>query len=223
MNIAIIPARAGSKGLKKKNIRPLCGKPLILHTVIAALESNLIDKVLVSTDDEEVKKIVEQYDLEVIDRPKELAEDHTPTLPVLTHAIDQIEGHISCIVVLQPTSPLRSSKQIDEAINLYNDQCSSIISVCVAEHSPYKMFNIKNKYLQDFISKKWRGMPRQKLPTVYRENGAIYVTSVKNLLSGDIAGRNPRPFLMSSETSVDIDTFYDLCVAETIINSENDF
>jgi len=223
MNIAIIPARAGSKGLKKKNIRPLCGKPLILHTVIAALESKLIDKVLVSTDDEEVKKIVEQYDLEVIDRPKELAEDHTPTLPVLIHAIDQIVGHISCIVVLQPTSPLRSPKQIDEAINLYNDQCSSIISVCVAEHSPYKMFNIENNYLQDFISKKWRGMPRQKLPTVYRENGAIYITSVENLLSGDIAGRNPRPFLMSSETSVDIDTFYDLCVAETIINSENDF
>lgn len=219
MNIALIPARGGSKGILKKNIIDLRGKPLLWYTIHAALNSKLIDEVYITTDDNEIAKISSKYCNNIIKRPEELAKDDSPTLPVLLHALETIEkiDQVNKIVVLQPTSPLRQSFHIDEAICSYNKEYSSVVSVCVADHSPYKMYSFDDGHLKDFISKKWRGKPRQSIPEVYRETGAIYVTTIETLKSGSIIGDNPKPYIMQYEDSIDIDNKNDLLIAEMFL------
>lgn len=216
MNIAFIPARGGSKGLYKKNIAEMCGKPLIWYTIHAALESSLVDKLYITTDDPEIADVASRFCENIIMRPDELARDDTPTLPVIQHALDNIPEKNICsnIIVLQATSPLRTGPQIDEAIKLKSDEFSSVVSVCEAEHTPYKMYSINEDTLIDFINKSWRGTPRQKIPKVYRETGAVYVTTALTLEHGSITGERPRPYIMSHDDSVDIDNKHDLMIAE---------
>ena len=124
--IGIIPARGGSKRVPRKNIRTLLGKPLIVWTFEAARQSLLLDRYVVSTEDNEIAEISQTYGVEVIQRPEELAMDDTPSLPVFQHAIEHLEGDI--IVILQPTSPLRTGADIDGAIELITG-CDSVMSV----------------------------------------------------------------------------------------------
>ena len=219
MNIAIIPARGGSKGIPKKNIIELCGKPLIAYTIQAAQEAMLIDKVYVTTDDNDIANVSMKYCKNIIMRPDELAKDESPTLPTITHALINIPNNkdISKIVILQATSPLRVSSQIDEAILAYTEEYSSVVSVCEAEHTPFKMYTIKDGRLDDFVDKKWRGKPRQETPNVYRETGAIYVTTTNTLNSGSIIGDNPKPYIMPHEYSIDIDNLHDLKMAQLFL------
>ena len=134
--LAIIPARGGSKRLPRKNVLDLCGKPLIAYTIEAALKSKYIDKVIVSSDDEEILNISSNFGADIIKRPIDLANDTATTIDAIKHTIDNFENY-DYIVLLQPTSPLRNEKHIDEAIELLEKKkADAVVSVCEMEHSP---------------------------------------------------------------------------------------
>jgi len=218
--IAIIPARGGSKGLQRKNILQLAGKPLIAHTIGEALLSKYLSGVIVSSEDEEILSVARDCGAETSLRPFEIAQDKTPTLPVLINVLEQhfMNDLPDKVVTLQPTSPLRTADQIDHAIEMLDQNYDSCISICEVEHSPYKMFHLKNNILTPVIDGSKQGIPRQLLPVAYRENGAIYVTWTSVLLEQkSIWGRKSRPFIMDAESSVDIDTDLDIRLAEIII------
>ena len=139
--IAIIPARGGSKGIIDKNIKPLHGKPLICYTIEEALKSKYLDWVYVSTDSLSIAKTSNTCGARIIERPNELAADDSPTNDTIHHAMDIIkcEYEPDVVILLQPTSPLRNANDIDDAIELFlTNDCNSLISVCKAEHSPYR-------------------------------------------------------------------------------------
>jgi len=219
--LAIIPARGGSKGLPKKNTLNLAGKPLIAWTIEAALDSRCIDQVIVSTDDKDILDISKKYDCEIIKRPSELSGDKVTMLPVVKHALEclGIEYEENTVVVLlQPTSPLRCHTHIDLAVKLFTDKWTSVVGVCEAEHTPYKMYNITNSELKDFTSKRWRGLSRQEIAPVYRENGAIFVFDSNQVINNNtLRGNRPRAFIMDTIYSIDIDTNIDLMIAELIL------
>lgn len=222
--LAIIPARAGSKGLRGKNTLPLGGKPLIAHTIEAARAAHSIQRIVVSTESEEIAHIAQQYGAEVpFLRPAELARDETPMLPVLQHVLSEItatEGHQpEIIVLLQATSPLRRAEDIDRAVTLLEQtQADSVISLCAAEHHPAWMKRIECGRVLPFLEDGPEVTRRQDLPPIYRVNGAIYVTRAHVLLQGNaILGRDTRALVMDNESSVDIDTPLDMKLAALIL------
>jgi CMP-N-acetylneuraminic acid synthetase len=217
--LAVIPARGGSRGIPRKNLKRLGGLPLVSRAILQGLSARSVDRVVVSTDDEEIAAEAERSGAEVIWRPSELAGDRTPTLPVLTHALESLKTREppTRVVTLQPTSPLRTARQIDEAVALLTEGCDAVMSVCVAEHSPYKMFRIEGETLEPLLGKGYEGVPRQALPGAYRENGAIYVTWSRVLTErGSLRGDRIRPYVMDAESSLDIDTLLDLELAELV-------
>ncbi len=213
--IAIIPARGGSKGIPKKNIIDFRGKPLIQWTIEAGLKSKYITDIVVSSDDD---KILEKAKIDkrviTLKRPKELAEDSTRTVPVLTHVLNSISDKIfDYLILIQPTSPLRTSVEIDKSFEkLIASDGTSLISVCSTDHHPYKTFRInKNNFLEGIINNEFPLYPRQELPMTFRSNGAIYIVKVSEFLkSKTLLTDRTVPFEMSQEMSLDIDTYSDL-------------
>ena len=227
--LAIITARGGSKSLPGKNIKILAGKPLIAWTIEAALKSKYLDRVLVSTDDKNIAAIAKKYGAEVpFLRPKKLATDKTPTVPVLLHALRWLklnEGYKpDAVVTLQPTSPLRLTKHIDAALRLFNKTgADSVVSVCRVEHSPYWMMKVKGDRVSPFMKDYSERKRRQDLLPVYRPNGAIYITRYDVLTKTKrILGRNTRAIVMDAESSVDIDTAMDFKLAETVLKEKRE-
>ena len=220
--LAIIPARGGSQGIPLTNIYPINGKPLISFSIEAALKSKIIDNIVVSTDNDEIATIASDYkNIKVVRRPDHLAQDLTPTLPVLLNVLDQFpdEKKPRIIVTLQPTSPLRTSENIDCAIKLLTNSFDSCVGVCATEHSPYKMFTIQKGLLTKLISDANFGVPRQLLPPIYRENGAVYVTWTETLTrKNSIWGDKIIPYVMEQEDSIDLDTFSDVKLLEILLN-----
>ena len=215
--LAVIPARGGSKGVCRKNVRDLAGKPLIAYSIECAQATAQIDDVVVSTDDDEIASVSRDLGARVVRRPLVLAQDDTPTLPVLLHVLDGIgeREQPARIVTVQPTSPLRETRDLSDAIALLTPAYDSVIGVCEPEHTPYKMFHIRDESLVPLFPDIPRGVPRQKLPTVYRENGAVYVTWRDVLRKQhSIWGTRARAYHMSVESSVDIDTIEDFALAE---------
>jgi CMP-N-acetylneuraminic acid synthetase len=215
--LAVIPARGGSKGVWRKNVRELAGKPLIAYSIECAQATAQIDDVVVSTDDDEIADVSRSFGARVVRRPRALAQDDTPTVPVLLHVLDEMgeREQPSRVVTVQPTSPLRGARVLRDAIALLTPAFDSVIGVCEPEHTPYKMFHITDDALIPIFPDVPRGVPRQKLPTVYRENGAVYVTWRDVLRDqGSIWGARARPYLMNVEASVDIDTLDDFALAE---------
>lgn len=230
--LAVIPARGGSKGILYKNIAMLAGKPLIAHTIEEAKKSKALSRVIVSTDDKEIAKIAKGYGAEVpFMRPRELAADDTPTLLVLQHAVRWLEGNeeaeIDVVVTLQPTSPLRRAEHIDAAVQkLVDTGADSVVSVCLAEHSPYWMKRLEGDRVFPFLPDAPEYTRRQDLPPVYRLNGAVYVTRRDLLVEqGRVLGEDTRAIVMDWESSIDIDTMLDLKLAQLILrerrNAEN--
>jgi CMP-N,N'-diacetyllegionaminic acid synthase len=222
--LAIIPARSGSKGLPRKNILPLGGKPLIAHTIEAARTARSIQRIIVSTESAEIAQVAVQCGAEVpFIRPPELARDETPTLPVLQHVLGEIvtlEGRgPEIIVLLQPTSPLRRAEDIDRAVTMLEETgADSIVSLCAVEHHPAWMRRIECGRVLPFLENTPECTRRQDLPPVYRLNGAIYVTRSRVLLQENvILGRDTRALIMDAESSVDIDTPLDLKLAALIM------
>jgi CMP-N,N'-diacetyllegionaminic acid synthase len=218
--LAIIPARGGSKRLPRKNVLDLCGKPLIAYTIEAALKSKYIDKVIVSSDDEEILNISKKNGADIIKRPIDLANDTATTFDAIKHTIDNFEKY-DYIVLLQPTSPLRNEKHIDEAIELLeNKNADSIISVCEMDHSPLWSNTLpKNGNMNNFLRDEVLNKRSQDLEKYYRLNGAIYICKTDKLLENKsfFLKDNIFAYIMDRKSSIDIDEEIDFLFAQRVI------
>lgn len=222
--LAIIPARGGSKGILKKNIKLLNGKPLIAYTIEESLKSKYIDRVIVSTEDPEIAKISLKYGAEVpFFRPQELALDDTPGIDPILNVINTLkekEKYFSDYTIcLQCTSPFRKSYNIDEALELlsHNEE-NFVVSVCESEITPYWMKKIENGMLKDFMAYDKSYYRRQNLPTVYRLNGAIYAGRTDKISeSKNWYNQSALSYIMKQSESIDIDNMLDLKFAEFIM------
>lgn len=226
--LVVIPARGGSKGLPGKNIKPLNGKPLIWYTIEAAREVFPDQHICVSTDDSDIIRVVEQTGLKVpFVRPANLATDTAGSWEVVKHAYDHYLtlGHtFSKILLLQPTSPLRTAQHIREAYTLFKNtnDAEMVVSVKEAKSNPY--FNLFEPNEKGFLYKSKEGnyKTRQECPKVYELNGAIYLLKSDKLKK--ILDKRPLlqiPYLMSINASIDIDTSQDLNILETIIHEHS--
>ena len=226
MKIALITARGGSKGLPRKNILPLAGMPLIGWTIQAALDSNSIERVFVSTEDQEIADVSFELGAEVIPRPLALALDNSGSEEVIEHAIKYLEENklnFDTLVLLQPTSPLRTSAHIDEAIELHEQKnANCVISVFEPSHTPVKAYVEKSDGSMSGLF--GPGAPytrRQDLPRAFQPNGAIYAFSVSKFKKkNQIPREDVFPYIMSELESADIDTREDLIHVEQILKSK---
>lgn len=221
--IAIIPARGGSKTIPTKNIKLLNGKPLIYYTITEAQKSKYLSHILVSTEAQEIAQIAREYGAVVISRPLALAQDDTPSLLVYQHVIkylEQVEDlHPDIIVILQPTSPLRTVEDIDGAIEKFLEAgCDSVVSVCEVEHPPHWMYSLQGDRLKPVIEGGNKITRRQDAPKVYRLNGAVYVTRRDVIINENkVLGTDSRAYIMPVERSVDIDTELQFMLAELLM------
>jgi N-acylneuraminate cytidylyltransferase len=225
--VAIITARGGSKGLPRKNILPLDGTPLISLTIQAALNTKTINRVFVTTEDDEIKQISILSAAEIIPRPLELASDTTSSDAVIEHALKYLEGQglaIDIVVLLQPTSPLRTARHIDEALDIYKSKrADCVLSVFEPSHTPIKAYIEQgNGKIIGLFSPSAPYTRRQDLPKSYQPNGAIYAFSVIKFKEyNQIPRDNVYPYIMSEFNSADIDTLDDLRNVELILKSKN--
>ena len=223
--LGVIPARGGSKGVPRKNIYYLAGKPLICWTIEAAKKASCFDMIVVSTDDEEIALVAKKENVDVISRPANLAQDDTTTLAVLQHTIKYLSslGHnFDAVITLQPTSPLRSYKHIDEAAKIFkNDQVAdSLVSVVNVPHiyNP-KSVMVKNKegYLESYMNSDIPTRRQDKEITFARNGAAIYITRI-DCIENFIFGGRLIPYSMINEDSIDIDEEIDFVTAEKVLN-----
>jgi len=223
--IAIIPARGGSKGLPGKNIIPLGGKPLIAWSIEAAKKSKLVERVIVTTDDEKIANVAREYGAEVpFIRPAELAQDDTPPDPVLKHVLQFLEEKENLkpeiIVWLEPPCPFRTSEEVDTAVEMLQDdpEADSLRSVIEPFQNPFKSWTLPEKYLKPLIERKGQVLhtgPRQKTDKVYWQNGALFLLKYDTIMKkGNFFGDNILPYIMPSDRFVDIDKKEDLELAE---------
>ena len=221
--VAIIPARGGSKGLPRKNIIDLAGKPLIAWTIEAALKSKYITKTIVSSDDEEILNFSKNYGADVIERPDNLASDTATSESVVDHTIDflQCNGEeFDILVLLQPTSPLRTSIDIDSAFEImFDNNSTAIISVFETDNKILKSFKYGvNGYIEGISNNKYPFMRRQDLPKTYMPNGAIYIVNIDAFrISRGFMTDRTSCYVMPITRSLDIDTELDLRSIERII------
>ncbi len=219
--LAIIPARGGSKGIPMKNIQKISGKPLIAYTILAAKKSKQIDKIIVSTDNIRIAQIAKSYDVEVpFLRPKKLSNDKSSTIDAIKHGLDFLFVNQSyvpdIILILQPTSPLRTTKIINKSIEmLKKSNASSILAVSKIKTHPYGSFWYNKKYLKPFKPYFKRYNRRQKYPPLYYPTGAIYTFWFKTLKKYDsIYGPRIKPLITEDEFNIDIDNMFDLFISE---------
>ncbi len=230
MNIlGLIPARGGSKGVKDKNIRLVDGKPLIQYTIEAALKSTLMNKVVVDTDSERIAEVAYCDNVEVLMRPVELAQDESSIVPVALRVLDyfaQQNETFDVIVLLQPTSPIKTGKQIDEAIQLLladivTDATISVVSMEGTHPARMYYLNKQNQLIalnQDLETKR-----RQDLEPVYFRNGCIYAIKTKALLEQKtFMPLNKKAYIMPSNWLADIDDERDLIIAEALVKAWKD-
>jgi len=225
--IGLITARGGSKSIPKKNIHMLAGKPLIAWTIEAARSSRSLSRVIVSTDDQEIAGISEEYGAEVpFTRPAELAQDDSDHVSVVSHALvwlDQNEGFApDYLMLLQPTSPLRTSEDIDAAMELAeSNSAEAVVGVSEMKPHPYLSRQMGDDgILTEFIPTNIPYLQRQALPTAFAVNGAMYLNRPASLLKHrSFAPKGALGYVMPPERSIDIDTPWDLHVAELIIQS----
>lgn len=230
--LAFIPARAGSKRVENKNIRLLNGQPLIAYTIEAAKRSLSINRIVVSTDSEEIASVARQYGSEVpFLRPKEISQSDSTEMQFFEHALDWFLENENyepdLMVLLYPTSPFRKTKSIDRAIKemLRHPEADSLRSVRLCSEHPYKMWVTEEGYLAPFVEGKDPNIHTfsyQLLPTVYIQNASIYITkpsTIRNKKSptGDLIV----PFIMDEMESVDINTLLDFKIAEIMITEKN--
>ncbi|MBU2511647.1 acylneuraminate cytidylyltransferase family protein [bacterium] len=223
--LGIIPARSGSKGVKLKNIRPISGKPLINYTIEAALRSELLNEFVVSTDSEKIRQIALSAGAKVpFLRPKELAEDHSTTIEVVWHVLDWYKEHeqkeFDYFVILQPTTPLRESSDIDNCIKMIGQDSlsNSLISCCDATHVHPTTMYIKQMNHLSLYDKSAKMMRRQDFEPVYLRNGAVYITRVDYFKKENrFVDENPLGYIMPRDRSVNIDEEFDLKVVELLL------
>ncbi|KPK27758.1 MAG: CMP-N-acetlyneuraminic acid synthetase [Desulfobacterales bacterium SG8_35_2] len=219
--LTIIPARGGSKGVLRKNIRLLAGKPLIAWTIETAKACAFLHRIVVTTDDEETADIAVQYGAEVpFLRPESLSGDDAKIVDVVSHTIEWYRAkgeNFDLILLLQPTSPLRTKDDIEASFKLLAEKnAKSIISVCNAEHHPFWTNTLPpNRCMKKFLNTKALNANRQELPVYYRLNGSIYLAFADYLEQQEgFWGNLTYAYVMPIERSVDIDTEFDFKMAE---------
>jgi N-acylneuraminate cytidylyltransferase/CMP-N,N'-diacetyllegionaminic acid synthase len=228
--LAIIPARGGSKGVLRKNLRNLWGKPLIQWSIDEAKKSKYIDRIVISTEDNEIEELSIRAGVEVIKRPIELAQDDSPTIDSIVYTLnklEEIEGYTpNYVLLLQCTSPFRNAEDIDASIDTLlnkNDNFKSLISVSREEHPPWWLKTIDSDgAMKDFISyDKEKYTRRQSFQPVYRLNGAIYICEINELKKyKSFETDRTLAYIMDSSSSIDIDTEEDLRLAEYILKNK---
>lgn len=224
MNIAIIPARSGSKGLKDKNIKDLNGKPLLAYSIEAALDSRKFDKVFVSTDSSEYANIAAKYGADAsFLRSEKNSGDKSGSWDVVREVIEIFESkgqHYDNIMLLQPTSPLRTAEDIINAFDLFeNKKANAILSVTEMDHSPIWSNTLpEDGCMDNFVRTEYAGVPRQELPTYYRLNGAIYLLRLSELYVSTMFVNKCYAYVMPQNRSVDIDTATDFAIATALLN-----
>lgn len=204
MILAITPARGGSKGIPRKNIKPIAGKPLLAWTIEKAKKSKLIDRYVISTEDKEIASIAKDYGAEVINRPPELATDTADTLEVLKHTVDSIPCEV--VVLLQATSPVRRDGLIDDCIKEFID--NSYDSLATGFYCKYIEYG-KNK------------LRRQDIQGFFCDDGNVYVINSGLITKGDRFGRRFGQKIISRCENIEIDDEFDFWVAEKILKSED--
>ena len=225
--LAIIPARKGSKRLPNKNKLDLNGKPLITWTIESAMKSIYIDDIAISTNDEDIVEIAKLYDIDVpFLRPVELSSDKASTMDVIFHTINfykSIGRYYDIIILLQPTSPLRTSVDIDNSFKLLSKDVKAIVSVCELDHSPlWSNILPTNNSLEFFLKEDVQGLRSQDLPQYYRLNGAIYLSRINYLKTNKkFFGNQSKAYIMSTNNSIDIDTKLDFELCKLIMNENN--
>jgi CMP-N-acetylneuraminic acid synthetase len=223
--IAIIPARGGSKGLPRKNILDLCGKPLIAWTIEKALDSRYIDKVVVSTENREIAEISMECGAQVVKRPEELARDSSPIIDAIMHVISWFEKkgeYFGIIILLEPTSPLRKENDLDNAIELFSkniDRADSLVSVGkVHLENPHITKKIENGYVIPLIEIGANVYQRQQLPDVYFPYGVIYLTLTSALIKyKTFYQERTIPYFIERWQNYEIDDIYDFICVEAIL------
>jgi CMP-N,N'-diacetyllegionaminic acid synthase len=220
--LAIIPARGGSKGVPRKNIREVAGKPLIAWTIEEAKKSKYIDRLVLSSEDAEIIKVAKEWACDVpFVRPAELSQDETPGIEPVLHAIQSLPGY-DYVVLLQPTSPLRKVEDIDGCIEtIVAKKAKCCVTVTEPEKSPYWMHVINPEgKLSPLITWDCSIHNRQSLPKVFSLNGAVYVANVQWLAeTKSFLSRDTVPYEMPRDRSLDIDTYMDLDFMIYLINT----
>ncbi|NCC70148.1 acylneuraminate cytidylyltransferase family protein [bacterium] len=226
-NIAIIPARSGSKGIKDKNIKLLNNKPLLAYTIEAAIKSEIFDEIMVSTDSEKYATIGKQYGANVpFLREDKLSGDNASSWDVVKDTLwkyKQVDIKFDNVVLLQPTSPLRDYQDIIDSYSLFiNKNANTVVSVCEMEHSPLWSNTIPaDLSMEKFFKSNYSMINRQKINTFYRINGAIYIVNINYLLNNnDIYSKKSFAYLMPKNKSIDIDDDFDFELAKYFINSK---
>ncbi len=221
--LVVIPARGGSKGLPGKNIKNLCGKPLINYSIDVARAITSDENICVSSDNQKIIDQVENYGLHVpFVRPSEFATDTATTNDVLLHAIDFYEKQgkfYDQLILLQPTSPLRKVEEVKEAMALYKDDIDMVVSV-MKSHAPSVLCSENDRGFVELTYNK-AAIGRQSFNTLYEFNGAIYVINVKALKAKGLGGFDKRvKYVMPKESSIDIDDIYDFMLIEAILKNK---
>ncbi len=221
--LAIIPARSGSKGLPGKNIKPFCGRPLIHWTIEQALASKYIDHTMVSTDCPDIRDTVNELgEFACFLRPPRLASDDASMVDVVLDAINRVSS-FDYVIVLQPTSPLRTTVHIDAAIKLCLDEnAGSCVSVCEVKKSPYWMYSISGSHMLRPLLEEKNIPCRQQLPKCYVLNGAVYVLNINKFIKQKkFIDENTKAYIMHEDDSVDIDVLSDFRFAENVFEQKN--
>lgn len=226
--LGVITARGGSTSIPKKNIVQLAGKPLIWHTINAAKQSSLLNRVIVSTDSEEIASVCREYGADVpFMRPAELAQDNTPHIPVVQHALNWLKENrgeeYEYVMILQPTSPLRTAEDIDKAIKKATETgADSVMSmVALVDFDPVKVKHINDDVILSMFGDEGRiSKLRQNGQKAYKRNCAIYLTKTEHIMNNDLFGPVSRPYLMPPERSVDINEPHDLAFAEFLLSKK---
>jgi CMP-N,N'-diacetyllegionaminic acid synthase len=228
--VGLITARGGSKGIPRKNVKLLAGKPLIAWTIEAALLSPRLSRVIVSTEDDEIARVARQWGAAVpFMRPPELAQDDSPHLLVVEHALQWLEKHDNArpdyVMLLQPTSPLRTAEDIEAVLQVAEARSArAIVSVCKMDRHPYLAKRIlEDGTLADFVPSDIAYLRRQALPPVYALNGAIYLNRRESLLTDrTFVPQGTYGYIMPPERSLDIDSLWDFHLIELILKDRHE-
>jgi len=222
--LGLVPARGGSKGVPLKNRRLVAGKPLIQYTLDAAMQSQALTQIVVSTDDPVVADIARRAGVAVVERPANIAGDTSPVIDAVRHAVQVLQQRgqpaLQGIVLLQPTAPLRTAGDIDASVQLFlkgglNPVCS--VSQCEDNH-PARMYKLGADGHLASLMPELASLRRQDLPAVYHRNGAMYVFGQRELALGTIICPSMTPYVMGAQQSLNVDTEFDLLVLQAVLS-----
>lgn len=219
--VAVVPARKGSKGIPRKNMQDLAGRPLVAHALAAALAARRINRVVLSTDGSDIAAVGHQMGAEVVDRPAALAADDTPTLHVLRHLLGVLDSDtdpIDGVVLLEPTSPFRTSTIVDACVDkLFSTDAQTVVTVTTVERNPHNIFAVEGDQARLYVeAPKIHYTRRQQFSHLKRLNGCVYAVRAESIRQGRLLSEPIRVVEMPAEAAVNIDSIVDLELARLL-------